>query len=671
MKELLENFTVYMEETVFLNLAKLYYPNHAIQFKDKQYLEFLEKLRQTEIEMLSQVARQTFLNRDHEGYFTAEIPLGMTFDDRPYTYQSYKRNTAELSNYVLHVMGHYDEGTGAVTLFNQCTRAANYVPIKLPSNRVEKLRATWAQVWQRHVSVQLVNPRATTFSQISLLSPLAEGPNAIDTQEGHEQTLLTYLAFLLQNQHNKRFNSGMQLRYFVEGVNQMRFHLLSHPLRSQINTRFYNQLMDDLKIKSNLCKKIFSLDKREEEVKNSWENILTSINNLNAHLKKPNFDDNALAGFIQVFEINLAQHCELEKKLYHERIKAWAKHKKQRTEFLQANKDNQTHLVEYNLIQEFNNLHFLRENHTYQKRDYNYQLPACVHRLTASLGHEVGVNCNDSKDRTGFENVVIMATYQFMHKNKGRAPNLQNKKTLKMIQQGVKAQQMKDVGIKNTEANGAAGQEINPNDVAPGMVNETANQVAKLSKLPYRTILKGENWKEQLKNLSTRKTMETFGNFIKQKIRVGRWIKKAAKAILDASVAFFTRLVKTFAGFANRAAVQRVNEKRDEASKEPNDRVFKNNIPRIILTAEKPKEKPVVGRVAVIGRVQAENFESKKENQTPNRPIAKEKEVKASLRNSSLAECSKRVGVFKYGLYQHSEHYVPPKKRASFPSFGA
>ncbi len=536
LKSLLARFNKYVQETVFVELAKLHTNNQKIKYNDTNYLAFLQQLRKAEIETRGKKPRRTYVNYNRDtGYFTAEIPLGLDSEGKPYTHQSYKRDSDQLSNYVLHVMGHKDE-TGAITILDQSTRAANYVPIDMQDD-FAMLSGTLAQVKQRHDSVRSLNPTAKTYAQISLLSPLDRTLATIDVQQGYKQTLYTYLAFLMQNQAEE---NPMEMRYYVEGVNMTRSNSLSDPLKFQINTRFYNQLISDTLNKlSSSSNPIFSemknsLKSSEEKVKESWTTIIVPlIQYIRAIMENRVPLTNELDGlnsWITKLKNALAQHHQLEGQLFKQNLELWKekqdainkrlKELRQKSDQLVSEAEAEPELIaEYNLIQELNNFHFLWENDRYQSQDYNYQLQACVHRLSASLDHKIGINCNDSEDRTGLENVMVMGSYQYVRtRNHSLAPNLADKNVLTEIQNFAKKHQAKDAGINNTAANGVAGQQVDPKDMAKDLVNAEAVEMAKQTKKVYEPILKDDHWLHRLKKLKFGELIKMTGIFLIQKI---------------------------------------------------------------------------------------------------------------------------------------------------------
>lgn len=546
LKVILSKFTTYVETKVHVEFANAYYDHEKdIKPNDENYLSFLELLRKAEIETISAKQRKTYVNLNREtGYFTAQIPLGLDEEGKPYTSQSYKRDSDKLANYVLHVMGYRDPKTKKVVILNQSTRAANYVAIDDDISNVSMLRKTLAQVRQRHNSVRALKPYAKTFTQISLLSPIHKAAAAIDEQQGLKQTLYTYLAFLMQNQDS---SSTMKLRYVVEGVNVMRKNGLSDPLKFHINTRYYNQLVTDVLDKvtpekiyelrslgASLLQQLMTLIQNDEKILElqkqitvSWKTVVDTVTALKSKLEEGTCSEEQLNTYLSQFEKALSLHHQYEAQLFEARKKAYFKYQsriklglaKLATE-IQSTEDKgvkEQLLEQYNLMRELDNFYFLHEKGLYQSRKYNYQLQACVHRLAANLDHEVGVNCNDSEDRTGIENVMVMASYQFMRQNnQGLAPNLRSDKTLATMKKIAKSHQAKDAGMNNTAENGVEGHQVSSEDV-DGFVNPEAVEMAKLTKGIYDPILEHHKPWSKIKALGVLGTLKMLGSFISSK----------------------------------------------------------------------------------------------------------------------------------------------------------
>lgn len=539
LKELLEKFTTYVKEDFLVALV-----NHAregnnkpvVKYNDKKYKKFTENLRKKEIQSIGEAGRKSFVNIDVDGYFTAEIPLGLDENNRPYTQQSYQRDNGKLSNFVLHVMGYCDPTTGAVTILDQCTRAANYVPIDKKS-LFEKLQGTLEQVEQRNVIEKQLDVKAEVATQISLLSPIKsfvaplDTQHGLDPQHGYEQTLLTYLAFLMKN---KDLTNGLELRYCVEGVNRFRWDIVSDPLKFQINTRFYNQLIKDAlsqigdyfqENKSGHHFDFIKLDttKYDGEIAKSWKKVQIIINEINELMKEKKLQTNVLNEAIKQFQNALDQHHQYEQNLFDALMKNWKTNQESINGMLKVI-PTETDISKHNALTELNNFYFLYErNHFYSPKryltpEYNYQLQSCVHRLSANLGHKVRINCNDSEDRTGVENVVTFANLKYQHQNKNHiAPDLTKQETLKKVQILARNQQSKDVGINNTTCNGSTGMQVSSGDVAADLVNKEGVENAKLTKDVYAFVKEEESVWFRFKRFVPQ-LFKNFGNYIIQKI---------------------------------------------------------------------------------------------------------------------------------------------------------
>ncbi len=541
LKKVLENFETFVQNIIFVDMAKAFYDTKKLT--EEQYHTFLTNLRKAEIEAISKTQRKSFVNIEAEtGYFTAEIPLGMHTDGTkkvPYTHQSYKRDSGELANYVLHIMGRRDPKTGEVTIFNQCTRAANYMAIDNINDPLLAFQQTVSQVKQRHESVLGLHagnpPKA--FTQISLLSPVHRAAKAIDEQHGYEQTRYTYLAFLLQN-HRK---STLPMRYMVEGVNVMRKNSLSDPIKFYINTRYYNQLISDTcsKLKSinpvigndsSLLFEAFAIEMQtkfkplEIQRDQSWMNVEAIIQKL--HDNYNSLDEHKLNKLLKDFDKALKAHHYFEKKLFDAKQAYFKdlsqilnKELKNLQKSVFKNPNVAPELIQqYNLLRELDNLYFLMEKNRSQSLKYNYQLQACIHRQETNLSHEVGVNCNDSEDRTGVENCVVMASYEVIAEfGHGLAPSMRSDRTLAKIKKYTKNHQAKDAGINNTGENGVAGQQVSASDV-DGFIDPYAVEMAKLTKSVYAPILKEEEPLNKIKALGFNGVITAVGRFVSSKV---------------------------------------------------------------------------------------------------------------------------------------------------------